>query len=567
MLLTDLRPDSLYLYQLYDPDVDGPWVEDNGRVIPHPGSLVIDQANGNLYYVVSVDDRGKSTLAPCRLVVNDDETVTVKILSYGNDKFYLYYDDRVKPTKLNIDGKLIVFGSSLVEYRLVRSTSSSAANNDKEVISRYVDSNDQIRGERIPLTDISNMSGAKQLTNCHTLVELQEGDVIEAEIFDNLGILSVTVELWVKRATILNDLSDSTSVIVNFDATSNQMMGTDFYIYQRQDPKHLDITPRLEYIDGTVEDVVVNNKDCFLYGLENFIPTFPGQKQKIMIKKYLNYKQQSTIAVEQREHRYVVCEKIITVVSNDTTEGIKVSVIPLYDKNTSSYYLKYIAYTDRKDKVLDISQYVTIPSDDTKFDGTVFNVWQTHTFDVNLAKIFNSTVDVPYRQTIYIQVKPNKEFQKYLLSDYADLSKVYGVDSSTTRRPVIMYDSTIEQYFIPTSRFANKEAFLESFYYNSNPPFDTNETLEPIVPTHFTVRSLDDLSTLITLPIPIEQYSQSWNIVDTNNPGKLVSNNVIVEFLQASSDNEYFILFGVPVDVVQSSTKYTNYNNIINDLP
>ena len=291
------------------------------------------------------------------------------------------------------------------------------------------------------------------------------------------------------------------------------------------------------------------------------------QKQKIMIKKYLNYKQQSTIAVEQREHRYVVCEKIITVVSNDTTEGIKVSVIPIYDKNTSSYYLKYIAYTDRKDKVLDISQYVTIPSDDTKFDGTVFNVWQTHTFDVNLAKIFNSTVDVPYRQTIYIQVKPNKEFQKYLLSDYADLSKVYGVDSSTTRRPVIMYDSTIEQYFIPTSRFANKEAFLESFYYNSNPPFDTNETLEPIVPTHFTVRSLDDLSTLITLPIPVEQYSQSWNIVDTNNPGKLVSNNVMVEFLQASSDNEYFILFGVPVDVVQSSTKYTNYNTIINDLP
>ena len=267
MLLTDLRPDSLYLYQLYDPDVDGPWVEDNGRVIPHPGSLVIDQANGNLYYVVSVDNRGKSTLAPCRLVVNDDETVTVKILSYGNDKFYLYYDDRVKPTKLNIDGKLIVFGSSLVEYRLVRSTSNSAEHNDKEVISRYVDSNDQIRGERIPLTDISNMSGAKQLTNCHTLVELQEGDVIEAEIFDNLGILSVTVELWVKRATILNDLSDSTSVIVNFDATSNQMMGTDFYIYQRQDPKHLDITPRLEYIDGTVEDVVVNNKDCFLYGL------------------------------------------------------------------------------------------------------------------------------------------------------------------------------------------------------------------------------------------------------------------------------------------------------------
>ena len=38
---------------------------------------------------------------------SSSKTCIVKVLSYGNDKFYLFFDDRVKPTKLNIDSKLV----------------------------------------------------------------------------------------------------------------------------------------------------------------------------------------------------------------------------------------------------------------------------------------------------------------------------------------------------------------------------------------------------------------------------------------------------------------------------
>lgn len=559
ILLKDQKPDSLFLTQLYDPDLDGIYVDGSAKLIPKPGSLVIDKENGgHLYFVASLDERFKATLLPCKLLINDDSE-SIKVLSYGNDKFYLFFDDRVKPTKINIDGKLIVFGSSLNEYRLVKKNSSG----ETEIISAYIDTNEAYRGERIPLTDISENSGAKQLTNCHTFFKgLQDGDTVEAEIYDTTGVLCLIVQLYVKRATILNDLSSTSSLIIGFDATSNQMMGSDFYIYQRQDPSHLAITPYITYADSTSEQLVINNKDCFLYGLEHFTPAFPGQKQKIMIKKYLNYRQQSDLATQIGDKRFIVCEKMITVISNTTIDGIKVSVIPIYDLKESTYYLKYVAYTDKRDKVIDVTNLVQVVD---KFDGINVTGSQKHTFNLDLGKVFNSNVYIPYSQTCYISLKPYKEYQRYTISDYYDLNPVYGVESAVSRRPVIMYDASIEQYFIPTSKFANKEAFLEAFYYNSNPPYDTNESIEPVKPTHFTIRALDTLGTIITAPIEIDQYAQAWNITRTENPAMLVGYNVIVEFLVVTTSNTQ-ILYGVPVDVHLSESKYTNYNTKDNNL-
>ena len=558
ILFNDKRPDAFFLSQLYDPDIDGVYVEDNGKIIPNPGSLCIDNQSFILYGVESVDNRYKSTLKRINYVVtnedDDDDSHVNKILSYGNDKFYLFFDDRTKYTKLLVDSKLIVFGISLKEYRLIKTNSSG----ETEVISVYFDTNGDYRGERIPLTDIGTNTGAKQLTNCHTyLTSLVDGDSVIAQIYDNQGILAIEVQLFTKRATILNDLSSTSEVIVGFDATSNQMLGTDFYLYMKQDPSHLAITPRIEYVDGTSEDLVINNEDCFIYGLENFTPSFPGQKQKILIKKYLNYKQMSDLATQIGDKRFVVCEKIINVIRNTSIDNIKVSIVPYWDSRNHKYILKFIAYSDKRNKVIDATNYVTYI---TEFDGSLFNQSQSFTFDVDLDKIFDLGVSTTYRQIAYITLRPYSEFIKYIISDNADMNPVYGMDSSIMRRPVILYDPTIGKYFVPSSRFQNKEAFLEAFYSNANPPYDVRESLAPPVPTHFTIRAIDTLNTMITTPIAVDSYTKAWNIIDQYSSSALVDRNVIVEFLYRVSDTEYSILYGVPVDVY----KVTNYEEAYN---
>ena len=118
VLFKNRLPDSLFLSQVYKSSEDGTWDENSPKIVPHPGSLVIDEKTGGLYYVESVDKNTlDSTLKPCKIINvidgnEDDENNEVSIISYGNDKFLLYFDDRNKPTQLNIDGKLLFYGAN-----------------------------------------------------------------------------------------------------------------------------------------------------------------------------------------------------------------------------------------------------------------------------------------------------------------------------------------------------------------------------------------------------------------------------------------------------------------------
>lgn len=556
LLFKDERPDFVFTDQIYDPDLDGEYIEGMNKLIPHPGSGAIDRQTSILYYVASVDPvTYKSELVPARILVTSEVDDEIKILTYGTDRFMLYVDERESPVFLQPDTRAIIFGSATCEYRLVRYNSRG----EKEIISVYVDSNGDIRGERIPLTTIVPGSAVKQLTNCHTLLShLEDGEVVEAEVFNSIGVHCATITLYVKHATILNDLASSNQFITSFDAYSNQMLGNDFYLYCKQDYHHLVITPYVTYADGATEDLVVNNVDTFVYGLDrDTIAEFPGQKHKIMIKKYLTNKQMSTISKQLGDTRYITCEKTITVIANESLDAIKVSLVPIYDAHTKSYYLKYIAYSDRWDKVVDVGNAVT---EAIKFDGGLFNQTQQVMFDVDLSKVLGASATLPYRQTNWIHLKPYNVFQRYIISDVADMSVCYGVESSVVRRPIIFYDPKLEQYYIPTSRFANQEAFLEAFYKNAKPMFDPRVELEPPTPTHFTIRTLDDLNTVVTVPIEVGSYSKAWNITRKGNPSMLVGWNVMVEFLQLTSSGEYSILWGSPVDVFQVSEKSDEYN-------
>lgn len=553
-LLKDRRPQSCFVDQIYDPDVDGLPYDEMARVIPAVGALAIDRNdNYALYAVVAVHPTTyKVTLEPAR-ILKTSETEEIGIISYGNDKFMLYYDDRVKPTQLLIDGKLRLFGSALSEYRLKR----VAADGSDEFISLYVESNDTYGGERIPLAAISQGSPIKLCTNCHTLSTLTDGETITLEVFDNIGSLCVSITLFVKRSTILNDLVNSTTVITDFTATANQMDGTDFYVHQRQPVSQLVISPVLTYSDGSTEEISVDNISCFAYGLDDFVPSFPGQRQKILVKKFLGRNQVSPIAETNGSGKFVSLEKWITVIANQSLDGIKVSIIPLWNPTTQKYDFKYVAYSDRRDKVHDVTNYVTLLS---SFDSGIFSIFQKLSFAVDLTEVFGTSATVEYRQSTHLKLKHYNEFERYVLKDSADDAYAYGVEAPERRRPIIHFDPSLGQFFVPTSRFANSAAFVEAFYKMARPPYDPDVELGPVTPTHFTIRNSDNLASLIAAPIEIAQYAQAWNILAQGDPSAFVGNVMIVEFLAKVSD-QYQIIYGVPVDVYTSPTGYNTNTN------
>ena len=560
------RPYSILLQQLYDPDLHGYDPSASEKIIPTVGTLVIDDSTDNgrggiAYYVKSVDPKTyKSTLRPLRILQTDDDPDSAlldSIVTYGSDRFVCYYDDRVRPVQLTIDGKLYILGTSKVEYRLLRIN----ANGEEEIVSLYLDSDEQYKGNRIPLTTVANTNGTiKICTNCHTLHNINEGEILTLQIFNSNGQQTEEYHIICKRSIIQDDLLSDGNPIVAFDAEATQMMGDEFYLYESQSPTALNIAPFATYADGRTSVFAIDNKTCFMYGFEkDNIPSYPGRRFKILIKKYLSPREITTISGFDKTHRSVSCEKWINIIKNDTEYSLKLSIVPWYDNNAKHYKFKFFAYTSEREHIYDVTNFVTI---NEEFDPMDYNHEQYLKVLFDSDQIFHNGVATVYQQSWWITLREPGKFESYILKDRKDDEYPYGVESSTSHRPVIHYDESLQQYYIPTSSFANKTAFLEAFYKFARPPYDTNTELEPVVPTHFTIRAIDNANVLISIPIPVEQYNQLWNIVRMGNQNQLVGGIVLVEFLKLVG-SEYRILYGVPVSVYLSTSGYNREGNNI----
>lgn len=544
IIYNNRKPDAYAFEDIFDPSNPT-----SGKYFPSVYSLVI-KTDGSLYYVASRDETTfTTTLKPCSFITTDDST-NVNIVSYGNDKFCVYQDIRTDPHKLVVDAKFLVYGNNLVEYALYRTTEDG----NEECISMYFGSDGEFFSNRIPVASISEEYPTyKYATNCHTTFDLTEGDPLTLRVFNNLGNVAAELTVFVRNATWLNDLESQSNPIVSLNMTANQVQGDDFYLYAKQDASHLNVQPYLIFADGSKTNISVDNLQCFLYGLEDFSPSYPGKNQKLICKYFLNYKETAVGSTSLNNKRFLTCEKNLLVLSNHDEYTVKLSCIPLWDNNKASYYLRWFAYTDVRDAVHDVTDLVTI-SADTPFDGTVtkFATEQHLVLNYNLQSIFDSDNEINGTQDIYITLHPSTEYVRYTYrSDDDDEAHVFGADGSIVRRPIICHDTENGTYFIPTSVFMNLDAFLESFYLQADPPYDPkSETVAP-TPTHFVVRDSLNGSQLIGGPIPIESYGQEWpTIIGTPS---LTGNTVLVEFVSEVTSTGYSLLFGVPVDVVDGT--------------
>ena len=541
-------------------DIYNPELPTTGKYFPALLSLVVDE-DGKLYYVYSRDESNYScVLKPCSFLETEENTV--KVISYGNDKYCLYVDQRTDPYKLVVDAKLLFYGNSIVEYGLYRPNPDGT----ETMISMYYDGTGTFISDRVPMAAVNpDYPVYKFPTNCHTTTQLTEGEIIYLRVRNNLGNMVAEIALTVRDAAWYNDLDNLSNPIVSLNATCTQMRGDEFYIYEKQDPSHLNIQPYLTYADGTTVNVNIDNIKCYLFGLENFVPSYPGYSQTLVIKYYLNHRELTTSNVEEKRNvRFLTCTKQLVVLYNLNNYSCKISVIPLFNKSTRIWYLRFFAYTVERDGVYDITDTVWYDEDFT-FDGTQekWGIEQHVRFNYNLSEIFDSNADdMQSAQDIYITIwDPDEKYEKYTFRDNKEANtEVYGVDGSIVRRPVIHYDPSIDMYFIPSTIFLTWDSVVESFYRYARPPFDNRtETIAP-EPTHFTVRDSLTGQMIIASPIGKEEYGTAWaTLVQI---GNLLDQTVIVEFLNKVDDN-YNILYGVPVDVRRCSTPFNRQDNSI----
>lgn len=543
IIYNNRKADLLKYSDLYDPD--NPIA---GKVIPSVDSIVVKE-DSTLWRVSAVDATTyKSTLVAISYVLTDNENNQTSVISYNNDKFRLYIDKRTNPYKAVVDAKLLFYGTNLKEYVLIRYDNAGA----EEIISAYYDNTGKYISDRIPLASLSEDQLAyKYPTNCHTLAELADDQQVVLRVYNNLGVVAAEITLLAKTAGWFNDLQSTINPIVEFNVTALQMNGDDFFVHAKQDPSQINMMPYVIYADGTRSEVPIDSMKCFCYGLEDFVPDYPGRTQTLIFKYFLNNKEKK--AIGNYDENFLTCTKKIQVVSNYIDYEAKVTVVPLYDGTSKSWHLRYFVYTTGRDAVYDITDAVTYTKG-KEFDGKKLNVEQEVEINFDLQPFLNTDQVLPGLQNFCITVKDPSVYDRYVMRSDDTADHYYGADGSVTRRPVIYYDEDRNGYFIPTSIFGTKDDVIESFYVLADPLYNTKSETKAPTPTHFLLRDSSNGKIIIGGPVSIENYGQLMTLLrgTTLNP----KDTVVVEFLLESTDNEFLILYGVPVDIASGTWTY-----------
>ncbi len=554
-LFSSDRPDFYLRSQLFHP-VDNP----AGQIIPRPHSLVLDLDTGlgnppTLWEVLTVvEDTGVYTLgpvgttllAPTTQLPNDGDESPCSLIDYGNCRFYLYYDESESPTKLNVDKKVIILGNDAKDYELMKYDVES---DNYLPISLNYDTNGIFRGNRVPLESIVGSPNTKVATNCHTSIEMEDEDVYYMFIYDYSGSQCGSIKLYAKRA-VVNNVLDDTEIIEDFQLEGTQKNALGFYIFPDQDPDSLVIDPQVTYNNGKVTSIPIDGSVCHLYGFEGFTAAYPGQQVDILVKYFLSPMQQAAgdfLDVVNDARFLFKQEKVIVMATDETEFKIKILTVPRYVPALGAWTLMFYLYEIGSDTVRNITHLV---STDIPFNGVDMNANQAMILSFRLREVFPAAnQDIQYQQPLVIRLAPFSFYERYTTRDsIGDEWGVFGVDAPTVPRPVIYFDPTAEQYYIPTSKFMNVDIFLTAAYYKARPLFDTSWQVEPIEPTHFTIRDASTGMLVLASPIEMVNYAQAWSVLGPLS-NVLVGTNCIIEFLAELQSGAMATLYGAPIDV------------------
>lgn len=551
-LFTTERPDFYLISEIYD-SVTNP----TATIIPRPGSIVLDVVNnGLLKRVVSVNDTThNSTYAVVITALaqpvpeeETDDTNIVSIVDYGNSLFYLFFDVAETPTKLNIDKKVIILGDDASSYEL---TKYDSATSSYIPISLYYDTDGNYNGTKVPLATINaGINNAKVPTNCHTTYTIEEGTVYHMNVFDYAGTQCGSIKLFGKKAIINNVLNDNV-IITDFTVESTQQLSDgSLYLFPDQDPDSLVLTPRLVYNNGTNKALTIDNDVCHLYGFEGFTAAYPGQSVDILVKYFLSASQQVSAdeLITNASLRCLVKELNVVVKDPGTNNyTFKIITIPYYVASTNRWVLLFFMYELGSTIVRNITSHVSVSP---AFDGLLMGIDQSLTLTFQVRTIFPAAeTDYIYQQPVVIRLAPFSYYERYIIRDsVGDSYGVFGVDSPILARPVLYFDETLNQYFIPTTKFPTKNDFLEAFYYKSRPLYDSGSLSVPVEPTHFTLRNATTGSIIVGSPLSVDGYGQAFGLVNVDYQNALLGTNCIVEFLRYEQ-SQYKPLTGVPVDI------------------
>ncbi|QHJ76789.1 MAG: hypothetical protein [Bacteriophage sp.] len=537
------KPGIFDIKELYDRDHPSNYA----RYLPPVNSIVYGE-DSRLYRVIESDTE-QLTYKLRLIVLPDDYELSGEsalIINNENDKLCLFYDPRNIPFRVSVDSRFIVYGEAPSFYRIVLNPYSI---DDQKIISKYYDATGNYVSDRVPLTRIKPGINIWTLNPCFIDKQLKDDQEIEIQIFTEDGVLIRRAIVFAKKSIIVNDTQSRIPRIIDIKVKSTQQLDNgDVYILERQSFNSLHIFVEITYEDGSIIECSVDNEKVFLYGSDDFVSSYAGLKQHMLIKYFLSENETSSVPGYDLVENFINVDFDVVVINNQIDDIVKISVFPVWDVNQYGWLLYYRIYGVNDNFTMNVTPYVTITSGNYQINN--FSGPQEFIIKLDLHEVDSDRYPVPsiYIQNVWINLFSNAADVKWLLSDASTSSKLYGQDKADDRRPSLFYDKDRNQYFIPSSIFTNKESVIKSYYYNNSPPYNNSVQTIASEPTHFGVRDPISGSMLTSAYISLDDYRNAFsfkNATLTSYGGT----TLVIEFVNIMN-NITTILYASPVDCI-----------------
>lgn len=411
-------------------------------------------------------------------------------------------------------------------------------------------------------------------------VSLSNGETVTMEVYEYEKdsyrmVLSLT--LIAHAGSTLEASTKITKQLDNFDVeVDNTDKDVDGAIMLRvgELPTNWVFRPTLNFNDGTSEVVPLDNKQSFMYGLENVNSANVGQEFKLLFKYFPS--EESPIH-ENMTKNFVSKTITVRVVNGSSVTIRKVSTLPLWDYNAGKYVFKYLPYNidftepeviaeggnfgNNQVLYFNLASYKDPNGNIRDLDpvrvGANVGMFQ-HARLALTATVAGHQTDV-YRQQVALRLQPwteNSIAVKWLLGSYVtatDESVIeeysegevpYGSNNAAVRPYLECAKAPEGGYTLSVANNMTKANFLLNFYrkgYSEPSELDMGDVIEP---DRFRIRSLatvnvyDKLDSEVALE-GVNYYKSNGTLVPTV-PGK-------------TPVNQYYIH-------VQAEFKYFTYN-------
>lgn len=521
-----------------------------GRYVPNVDDLVLDW-NSGFYRVVGIDlTTGLSRMERWHVPTDtggagaENQLFGIDIAAVG-ESFRVYIDDSVTPHTLAVDSRMHIFGTTAHSIKLFQGT--DLTDNGK-VISAMFDQNGTFLGENIPLElvatpDQHNIAIKTPMVG-YTLKKLQDGEIITAVVYDDLGYVISYSRLLAKNTAFIRTTEANRKYVTSIHLESPFLAPEDprtLRFPTNMAVEDVPVTGVVTYSDGSTAKYPANGGRFRLYGLDHFVSTIVGQKVPLVLSYRLS----------EDEFCYQASSGVVKHLSGEywgtTTEfekaySIKVYAYPRWVDDIRGYVLDYYMSSLDRGQLWSINSHVQLAPNTPSFRPMDYGLRQKLTLMVDMNKV--DARYPPYRhvQTVEITLlAPGNEFtDNWTVAFSSNQNPPFGVGLAARVQFV-----NVNHYRLNVGNgFHSKEEWLRHLYYATEPLCNYNTEVQAPAPNMFIVQTRAR-----SYEFAVDQWNENVQIVSDLAEGE----NILIRFIHRLDENDLQLgVAAVPVHHVQA---------------